>query len=61
MRFFIILTRDRKVNSTGRRNTFDYSLFDQPVESLRWRLPAERFAWSRDQRMSNSAQFIVAV
>gem|GEM_PF-2975385 len=48
------------MNSIGRRNTFDYSLFDQPVESLRWRLPAERFAWSRVQRMSNSAQFINA-
>lgn len=46
-----------EADSTGRRNTLDYSLFDQPVERLRRRLPAQSFSWLRIQRMRNGVQF----
>ena len=48
-------------NSTSRRNTFDHILFEQPVESFCWCLPAERFPGSRVQCVRNGAQFCGAV
>jgi hypothetical protein len=46
---------------TGRRNTLDYIYFEQPVECLCGRLPAECFAWSRIQGVCHSAQFFAAM
>lgn len=48
-------------DSTDRRNIFDHILFEQAVESFRRCLPAQRFAWSRVERMGNRVQFVDAV
>jgi len=48
-------------DSTGRRNTFDYILFEQLVESFGGSSPAEGFAWSCVQSMRDRAQLIDAV
>jgi hypothetical protein len=48
-------------DSTGRRNTFVYILFEQPVECLCRRLPVERFAWPCVQGVGDSAQLFSAM
>lgn len=56
-----ILMGELWADSTGRRNTFHHILFEQPVECLRRRLPAQRLAWPRIQSMGNGAQFFCAM
>ena len=48
-------------DSTGRRNTFDYILFEQLVESFGGSSPAEGFTGSCVQSMRDRAQLIDAV
>jgi hypothetical protein len=48
-------------DSIGRRNTFDYILFEQLVESFGGSSPAEGFAWSCVQSMRDRAQLIHTV
>ena len=48
-------------DSTGHRNTFDYMMFEQPVECLCRCAPAEGFAGSCVQSMCDCAQLIDTV
>ena len=48
-------------DSIGRRNTFDYFLFEQPVEGFGGSSPAEGFAGPCVQSMGDRAQLIDAV
>ena len=59
--WYITQIADRKADSTGRRNTFVYILFEQSVECLCRRLPVEGFAWSCVQSMGDSAQLFSAM
>jgi hypothetical protein len=52
---------DHKADSTGRRNTFNYILFEQLVESFGGSSPAEDFAGSCVQSMRDRAQLIDTV
>ncbi|GHG99810.1 hypothetical protein GCM10010961_35960 [Pseudodonghicola xiamenensis] len=51
----------RKAETTGRRNTVDHILFEQPVESLSRCLPIQRFPGARVQGMGYGAQLFSAV
>ena len=58
---FITLIVAGKTELTGRRNTFDYILFEHLVESFGRSSPAEGFAGSCVQSMRYRAQLIDAV
>ncbi len=47
--------------STVRRNSLNPIHFQQPLQSLRQRLPAECLAWSGVQRMDDGVQFFRTV